>query len=67
MQVAAQVADRIDADLPAQRFEQVQVGVGPAADSGRIAEQLAGEGERCSSLADTARAVEEIGVRGAFG
>jgi hypothetical protein len=67
VQVSPQGADRVDADLVAERLEDVEVGVDVAGRAVRVAEQLAREGERGPPLADPTGAVEEIRVRGPLG
>ena len=59
VEVAAQLADRVDPDHLAERVELVQVGVNRA----RRAEQLLPEGARERPFADPGRPVEEVGVR----
>jgi hypothetical protein len=66
MEVAPQAADRVDADLAAQRLEHVQVRMGAARDPRGIAEQFARERDRGAPFAHTAGAVEEVGVRRTF-
>jgi hypothetical protein len=67
VEIPPQGADRVDADLVAERLEDVEVRVDVPGRAVRVAEQLAREGDRGPLLADSARAVEEIRVRGAFG
>src|SRR5206468_1659506 len=62
-EVAAQLADRVDADHLAERFELVEVWV----DLARGVEELTRERAREVALADALRTVEEVGVGGAFG
>ena len=66
MQVAAQLADVVDADLLAERLEDVEVGMAAALDARVVAEQLGREAPRELALADAGRAVEEVRVRRAF-
>jgi hypothetical protein len=66
MQVAAEVSDRIDPNLVAERLEEIEVGMGATRYAARIAEELAGERERGPPLPDPARPVEEISVRRTF-
>src|SRR5581483_4526960 len=62
VQVVAQIADLVDPDLVAERFEHVEVGVRAPLDAVRLAEELARERQRGDALADPGRAVEEVGV-----
>jgi len=52
VEVAAERADVVDADLVAERLEHVQVGMQAALDARVLAEQLGGEDERSGALAD---------------
>jgi hypothetical protein len=63
VQVAAEIPDRVDPDLVAERLEHVEVGMDAAADPVRIAEELGREGDRRAPLPHPARPVEEVGVR----
>ena len=63
MQVAAQPADVVDANLVADRLEHVEIRVRPPLDTRVLAEQLGGEEQREVALADAGRAVQEICVR----
>jgi len=65
VQVAAQLADRVDADLVAERLEHVQVWMRAALHAPAIAEHLGRQLVRRAPLADPGRAVEEVGVRDA--
>ncbi len=67
VQVAAELADRVDPDLVAERLEHVEVGMDTAADAVGVAQKLGGEGERGAALPDPARPVEEVRVRRPFG
>ncbi len=62
VQVASQLADRVDADHLAERVELVQVGMEVALRP----EQRAREHERGLALADAGRAVEQVRVRRAL-
>ena len=62
VQVAPQLADRVDANHLAERVELVEVGMELA----RRPEQRARERARDLALADPGRPVEEVGVRRAF-
>src|SRR5439155_11573681 len=59
VQVTPELADRVDADLVAERLQHVEVGVGATRDPTRLAEELPGERERGPSLADSGRPMEE--------
>src|SRR6185369_14053000 len=61
--VAPELADVVDADLLAQRLQQVEVGMAATLDARVVAEQLGREAPRELALADARRAVEEVGVR----
>ena len=64
VQVAPQLADRVDADLVAERLQHVQIGVRAAKCPPRVAaDERGAEGDREVTLADSRRAVEEVGVR----
>jgi hypothetical protein len=67
VQVPAQVADRVDADLVTQGLEHVEIGMGATGDSGGVPDERSGEREGGAPLADAARPVEEVRVRGALG
>ncbi len=67
VQVAAQLADVVDADLVAERLEHVEIRVRAPRDACVVAEQLGREQECVISLADAGRPVQEIRVRRAFG
>ena len=67
VQVAPQLADVVDADLVADRLEDVQVRMRAPLDPVAVADQLAGERDRGAPLADAGRPVEEVRVRGPFG
>ena len=58
MQIAPEHSNIVDADLIANRLEQVEIWMRMLLDAAQIAEQLAGEEERCFALSDSARAVE---------
>ena len=62
MQIAPQRPCVVDADLVADRLEQVEIGVRVLLDAAQVAEQLAGKEKRRLALSNPARAVEEIGV-----
>ena len=66
MQVAAELADVVDPDLLAERLEKVEVRMAAALDARVVAEQLGREAPRELPLADSGRAVEEVGVCRAF-
>ena len=66
VQVAAQLADVVDADLVADRLDEVDVGMRAALDAAAVPDQLAGERDRGGALADAGRAVEEVRVRRAL-
>ncbi len=67
VQVAAQLTDVVDADLVADRLEQVDVRVRPALHAVRLADELSREGDGRRALAHAGRSVEEVRVRGAIG
>jgi len=67
VQVAPQVADRVDADLVAQRLENVEVRVRASLNASAIAEDLGGELVGGAPLADSGRPVEEVCVRDPLG
>src|SRR5262249_20923944 len=62
VQVAAKLADVVDPDLLAERFQQVKGRMAAALDARVIAEQLGGEASRELALADAGRAMKEVGV-----
>ena len=64
VQVVAQRADVADPDLVADRLELVDVRMRVAEHAVGLADQLRRERERRRALADPARAVEEVRVRG---
>ena len=66
MQIAPQLTDVVDPDLIADRLDDVEVGMGAATDAAGVADQLGRKRERCGSLADSRRAVEEVRVRGSL-
>jgi hypothetical protein len=63
VQIVVEQADVVDADLVAERLEDIQVGMGAALRAVGVAEQLTPERERRTRLPDAGRAVQEIGVR----
>ena len=67
VQVAPELPDRVDADLVAERLEDVEVRVRPPRDAVRVAKQRAREGERGPALADSAGSVKEVGMRRPLG
>ena len=68
MQVAPQLPDLIDADLVAERLEDVQVRVGAALDPiAGVTQERGGERPRREPLPDPGGAVEDVGVRRSFG
>jgi hypothetical protein len=67
VQVAPQVADRVDADLVAERLEDVEVRVRAPLNASAIAEDLGGELVGGAALADPGRPVEEVRVRDPLG
>ena len=64
VEVAPQLADVVDADLLAERLENVEVGMAAARDARLVAEQLAREPPRELPLPDARRAVEEVRMAG---
>ena len=66
VQVAAQLPHVVDADLVADRLEDVQVGMRAALDARVVAEELGREAARELALADAGRPVEEVSVHGPF-
>jgi hypothetical protein len=66
VQVVPQRADVVDADHLPERLEDVEVGMRPSFDASHVTEEGGSEGQRCGSLPDAGRAVQEIGVRGLF-
>ncbi len=65
VQVAPELADRIDPDLVAERLEHVDVGMSPPLDSRGLADQLCSEGERgadviCDRYLDSSLAYQGI-------
>jgi hypothetical protein len=66
VEVAAQLAHRVDPYLVAQRLEDVEVRVRPAFHPPVAAQQLRREEDGRVPLAHAARPVEEVGVRGAL-
>ena len=66
VQVAAELADVIDADLVPDRLDEVDVWMRAALDAAVITDQLAGERDGGRALADARGAVEEVRVRGPF-
>ena len=64
VQVAPQLAHGVDPDHLSERLQDVQVGMRAPCDPLRVSEQRAGEREREPALADAARPVEEVRMRG---
>ena len=64
VEVAPEPSHFVDANLVAERLEEVEVGMGAALHPAAIAEQVGGERERGLLLADARRAVEEVRVHG---
>jgi hypothetical protein len=62
VQVAAELPDRVDADLVAERLEHVEVRVHLARDPLAVAEELAGERECSAPLPHPGRPMEEVRV-----
>src|SRR5439155_3075179 len=67
VQVASELANVVDANLVADRLDQIEIRVRTTLDSAPIADQLAGEGQRGGALPDSGRAVEEERVRRVLG
>jgi hypothetical protein len=63
VQVAAELADRVDPDLVAERLEHIEIGVRAPFDPAAVAEHDAGELVRGPAFPDSGRAVKEIRVR----
>jgi hypothetical protein len=63
VEVAAEVADRVDPDLVAERLEHIEVGMDAATDALRIPKELGGKREGGAALAHSARSVEQVRVR----
>ena len=66
VEVAAEPPDLVDANLVAERLEEVEVGVRAALHAAAIAEQVRRERERRLLLAHARRPVEEVRVHRAF-
>ena len=66
MQVSPQLADVVDADLVADRLDEIEVGMRPALDAPAVPDQRTGERNCGGTLADSGRPVEEVRVRGAL-
>ena len=67
VQVAAQRADVVDADLVSDRLEHVQIGMRAPLDACVLAEQLGREEHREGALADAGRPVQQVRVRRPLG
>jgi hypothetical protein len=67
VQVAPELADRVDPDLVTERLEHIEVGMRAALDTAGVAEHLARQLVRGAALPDPGRPVEEVGVRNSFG
>ena len=67
MQVAPELADRIDPDLVAERLEHVEVGMRAPLDPAVVTEDDPGQLVGGPALADAGRPVEEVGVRDPLG
>ena len=63
MQVAPQLAHVVDADLVANRLDDVEIRMRATAYALRVADQLGGERKRGGSFPDSRGPVEEVGVR----
>jgi len=64
VQVAAQLAHVVDADLVADGLDDVQIRMHAACDARAFTDQLASEGYRRHPLSHARRSVEQVGVRG---
>ena len=66
VEVVAQLANLVDADLVAERLDDVEIWVGEPLDAALVAQQFAGEAQGGAPLSHSRRAVEEVRVRRPF-